>query len=95
MLKIANTMKDVKKLIQAIDSQLEKERGFQPKKMDSILCFGGNTDGSACIVHGNIGVLQAAIINEMVKDEAVATIILNAVAVYESVKKQPKKKVVS
>lgn len=88
-------MKDVKKLIQAIDSQLEKERGFQPKKMDSILCFGGNTDGSACIVHGNIGVLQAAIINEMVKDEAVATIILNAVAVYESVKKQPKKKVVS
>lgn len=84
-------MKDVKKLIQAIDSQLEKERGFQPKKMDSILCFGGNTDGSACIVHGNIGVLQAAIINEMVKDEAVASIILQAANVFETIKKHSTK----
>lgn len=69
-------MKDVKKLMQAIDSLLEKERGIKPKKMDSIICFGGDTDGSACITHGNPGMLQAAIINEMTKDEAVATIIL-------------------
>lgn len=78
-------MKDVKKLMQAIYSLLEKERGIKPKKMDSIICFGGNTDGSACITHGNPGMLQAAIINEMTKDEAVATIILQAATVFGTI----------
>lgn len=88
-------MKDVKKLMQAIDSLLEKERRIKPKKMDSIICFGGDTDGSACIIHGNPGMLQAAIINEMVKDEAVATIILQAATVFETIKKQSKKNIAS
>lgn len=88
-------MKDVKKLMQAIDSLLDKEREIKPEKMDSIICFGGDTDGSACIIHGNPGMLQAAIINEMVKDEAVATIILQAAKVFETIKKQSKKKIVS
>jgi hypothetical protein len=88
-------MKDVKKLMQAIDSLLEKERGIKPEKMDSIVCFGADTDGSACIIHGNPGMLQAAIINEMTKDEAVATIILQAATVFGTIKNQPKKKIVS
>lgn len=88
-------MKDVKKLMQAIDSLLEKERGIKPEKMDSIVCFGGDTDGSACIIHGNPGMLQAAIINEMTKDEAVATIILQAATVFGTIKNQPKKNIVS
>lgn len=88
-------MKNVKKFMQAIDSLLEKERGIKPEKMDSIICFGGNTDGSACVIHGNLGMLQAAIINEMAKDEAVATIILKAATVFGTIKNQPKKKAVS
>lgn len=88
-------MKNVKKFMQAIDSLLEKERGIKPEKMDSIICFGGNTDGSACVIHGNPGMLQAVIINEMAKDEAVATIILQAATVFGDLKKQSKKKIVS
>lgn len=88
-------MKDVKKFMQAIDSLLEKERRIKPEKMDSFICFGADTDGSACIIHGNPGMLQASIINEMVKDEAVATIILQAATVFETIKKQSKKKIVS
>lgn len=88
-------MKDVKKIMQAIDSMLADERGSRSGKMDSIICFGGNTDGAACLIHGNVGMLQAAIVSEMIKEEAIAAIILQASAAFNAIKEKPKKKIVS
>lgn len=90
-------MKDAYKFLMKVDVLLAKERGFKSEKMDSFICFGGNTEGSANIIHGQPGMLQAILVNEMAKEDAVAQIILQAAAAYQSILVEQKKtkKVVS
>ena len=85
-------MKDAYKFLLKVDALLEKEQGFKSDKQDSFICFGGNTEGSASIIHGNTCMLNAIIVNEMFKDEAVAQIIVNAVASYKDVQDKIKNK---
>ena len=85
-------MKDVCKFLQKVDALLEKERGTRSEKMDSFICFGGNTDGSASVIHGQPGMLHAIFVNEMQKEEAVAQIILQAAASYQAMQVELKKK---
>ena len=87
-----NNMKDAYKFLTKIDTMLEKERNVKSDKMDSILCFGGNTDGSASVIHAQPGMIQAIIVNEMVKEKAVAEIILQAAATYQALELEQKKK---
>lgn len=79
-------MKDAYKFLQRVDALLEKEQGFKSDKRDSIICFGGNIEGSAGIVHGDARMLNAIIVNEMFKDETFAQIIVNAATSYKDVK---------
>lgn len=84
-------MKDAYKFLQKIDAMLEKERGFKSEKMDSFICFGGNTEGSANLISGQPGMLHAILVNEMAKEEAIARIILMAAASYQSIMDEQKK----
>ena len=85
-------MKDAYKFITKVDAMLEKERGVKSDKMDSVLCFAGNTDGSSSVIHAQPGMIQAIIVNEMVKEKAVAEIILQAAATYQAIEDDQKKK---
>ena len=85
-------MKDANKFLQKIDLMLEKERGKRSEKYDSIMCFGGNVEGSALLMHGQPGMFQAIIVNEMMKDDAVAQVILQAVAAYQAIEGEQQKK---
>ena len=85
-------MKDAYKILQKVDALLLKERGTRSDKMDSFICFGGNTDGCASIIHGQPGMLQAIFVEEMQKEEAVAQIILQAAATYQVIQEKLKKK---
>ena len=80
------------KFLQKVDALLDKERGTKSDKLDSVICFGGNTDGSASVIHGQPGMLHAIMVNEMLKEEAIAQIIVQAAASYQAIQEQIKKK---
>lgn len=86
-------MKDVFKLMEKINALLQEERKFHCEKGDSILCLGGNEDETCRIVHANPAMMQGIIVSEMLKDNTLASIILQAVTIYQ--KLNDKKKTVS
>ena len=71
---------------------LTKERNVRSDKMDSFLCFAGNTDGTNSIIHAPPGMMQAIIVNEMAREKAIAEIILQAAATYQAIEDDQKKK---
>ena len=85
-------MKDAFKFIKKVDEMLTKERNVRSDKMDSFLCFAGNTDGTNSINHAQPGMMQAIIVNEMAREKAVAEIILQAAATYQALEEEHKKK---
>lgn len=88
-------MKDAYKFIKKVDEMLTKERNVRSDKMDSVLCFAGNTNGSNSIIHGHAGMMKAIIVYEMARDKDVAEMILQAAATYQALEEELKKKIQS
>lgn len=51
-------MKDAHKFIKKVDEMLKKERNVRSDKMDSVLCFAGNTDGTNSVIHAQPGICR-------------------------------------
>lgn len=85
-------MKEIMNFLRRVDEMLDDERKVKYDTQDSVIVFGGDINQSAQIIHGQPIVLSGAIANEMLKDEATASIVMKAVDMYDSVKNKKNKR---
>ena len=81
--------KDKRKLLEESTEAWVMEK---PEKR-TILCIigDGDTNTTSCGVHGREDLLCEAVVNEMLNDEAIASVIKTSVQIYHSVLEEEKK----
>lgn len=81
--------KDKRKLLEESTEAWVMEK---PEKR-TILCIigDGDTNTTSCGVHGREDLICEAIVNEMLNDEAIASVIKTSVQIYHSVLEEEKK----